>query len=77
MDLSESETGSEEDVTRKPVAHETAAGKPYASSQSDHPGRPKAEKTEMVTQSTSVSSHNSSYGSSVLDRQEDLRTRTR
>ena len=31
----------------------------------------------MVTQSTRVSSHNPSYGSSILDRQEDLRTTTR
>ena len=30
----------------------------------------------MVTQSTRVSSHNSSHGSSILDRQGDLRTRT-
>ena len=28
MDLSESETGSEEDATGKPVAHKTAAEKP-------------------------------------------------
>ena len=30
----------------------------------------------MVTQSTRVSSHSSPYGSSLLDRQEDLRPRT-
>ena len=35
MDLSESETGSEEDVTGKPVACTTAAEKPNASSKSD------------------------------------------
>ena len=46
VDLSESETGSEEDDTGKPVANETAAGKPYAPSQSACQGRPKAEKTE-------------------------------
>ena len=45
-DLPESETGSEEDVTGKPVAYETAAEKPYALSQSARQGRPKAEKTE-------------------------------
>ena len=51
--------------------------KPFALSKSDCQGRPKAEKNRMVTLSTSVSSHNSSYGSSILDRQEDLRTRPR
>ena len=35
VDLSESETGSEEDVTGKPMAHKTVTGKPYASSKSD------------------------------------------
>ena len=40
-------------------------------------GKTKAKKDRMVTQSTRVSSHNSSYGSSILDRQGDLRTRTR
>ena len=46
VDLSESETGSEEDVTGKPVAYETAAGKPCAPNQSACQERPKAEKTE-------------------------------
>ena len=46
VDLSESETGSEEDVTGKLVACETAAGKPYAPGRSACQGRPKAEKTE-------------------------------
>ena len=32
VDLSESETESEEDVTEKPVAYKTASEKPYASS---------------------------------------------
>ena len=45
MDLSESETGSEEDVTGKPVAYKTAAEKPYAPSTACQ-GSPKAEKTE-------------------------------
>ena len=45
-DLSESETGSEEDVTGKPVAFQTATEKPYASSKSDCQGGPKAEKIE-------------------------------
>ena len=45
-DPSEPETGSEEDVTRKPVAEKRATGKPYASSKSDCQGRPKAEKIE-------------------------------
>ena len=46
VDLSESETGSEEEVTGRPVACNTAQGKPDASSKSDHPGGPKAERTE-------------------------------
>ena len=46
VDLFESETRSEEDVTRKPVAYETAAEKPHAPSQLACHGRPKAEKTE-------------------------------
>ena len=46
VDLSESETGSEKDVTGKPVAKRTAAGKPPAPSQSACQGRPKPEKTE-------------------------------
>ena len=45
-DPSEPETGSEEDVTRKPVAEKRATGKPYAFSKSDCQGRPKAEKIE-------------------------------
>ena len=44
VDPSESETGSEEDVTGKPVAYKTASEKPYASSKSDCQGCPKAEK---------------------------------
>ena len=43
VDPSESETGSEEDVTGKPVAYKTATEKPYASSKSDCQGGPKAE----------------------------------
>ena len=46
VDLSESETGCEEDVTGKPVAEKTAAVKPCAPSRSACQGRPKAEKTE-------------------------------
>ena len=46
VDLSESETGSDEDVTWKPVACKTATGKPYASSKSDCQGGPKAAKIE-------------------------------
>ena len=38
------------------------------------PGRSKSWKDRMVTQSTRVSTHNSSYGSRILDRQGDLRT---
>ena len=38
MDLSESENGSEEDVTGKPVADKTATGKRDASSKSDCQG---------------------------------------
>ena len=76
VDLSESETGSDEDVTWKPVAYITATEKPHASSESDCQGGPKAEKDRMVTQSTRVSSHSSSYGISILDRERDVRTRT-
>ena len=46
VDLSESETGSEEDVTGRSVAYETAAGKPCASSKSDCQESPKAERKE-------------------------------
>ena len=46
MDLSESETRSEEDVTWTLVACKTATGEPSASSRSDCQGSPKAEKTE-------------------------------
>ena len=46
VDLSESETGSEEDVTGKPVAYKTAAEKPHAPSESACQGRPKAERIE-------------------------------
>ena len=46
VDLSESETESEEDLTGKPVACKTATGKPYASSKSDCHGGPKAEKIQ-------------------------------
>ena len=46
VDPSESGTVSEEDVTGKPVPHETATGKPYASSKSDCQEGPKAEKIQ-------------------------------
>ena len=46
VDPSESEIGSEEDVTGKPVACNTAAVKPYASSTSACQGRPKDGKRE-------------------------------
>ena len=49
VDLSESETGSEEDVTGKSVAHKTAAVQPYAPSTSPCKGSPKAEKTEWYS----------------------------
>ena len=39
-------------------------------------GTSKSLKGRMVTQSTRYSSHSSPYGSSLLDRQGDLRTRT-
>ena len=41
MDPSESGNRSEEDVTGKPHAFQTAAGKPFASSKSDCQGGPK------------------------------------
>ena len=79
VDPSESETWSihEKEVTERPVAYKTAIGTPCASGKSDHPGSPKAERIEWSTQSAHVSSHKSSHGSSLLDRQENLRTRTR
>ena len=46
VDPSESETGSEEDVTGKTVARETATEKHYASSKSDCEGGPEAEKVQ-------------------------------
>ena len=48
VDLSESEIWSlhEEKVTGRPVAETTASEKPNASSKSDHPGSPKAERNE-------------------------------
>ena len=46
VDLSESVTGSQEDVTGKPVAYKTATEKTYASSKSDCQGGPKAEKIQ-------------------------------
>ena len=77
VDLSESETRSEEDVTGKRVAYETAAVKPYAPSQSVCQRRPKAEKTEWshnLRLSPATTHH---FGNSNLHRQGDLRTRTR
>ena len=41
------------------------------------PGKTKSWKDGMVTRSTRVSSHNSSYASSLLDHQEDLRKTTK
>ena len=57
-DPSEPETGSEEDVTGKPVACKRATVKPHASSKSDCQGGPKAERIEWshnlhVSQATS------------------------
>ena len=46
VDFSESETGSEEDVTGRPFAYKTATEKPYASSKSDCQGGPEAERIE-------------------------------
>ena len=48
VDLSESETRSfhVEEVTGRPVAYKTGAGEPCASSKSDQPGRPEAERKE-------------------------------
>ena len=46
MDFSNSDTGSEEDVTGIPVAYKTAKGIPYAPSKSACQGRPKAENIE-------------------------------
>ena len=46
VDFSESEIGSEENVTGKPVAYETATGKTYASNEPDCQRSPKAERTE-------------------------------
>ena len=76
VDLSESETGSEEDVTGRPVAYKTATEKPCASSKSDCLGGPKAERVEWshdLHVSPATIHH---HGRSILDRQGDLRTRT-
>ena len=51
-------------------------GESNASSKADHTRKSKSWKEIMVTQSTRVSSHNSPFGSSLLDRQENRRTRT-
>ena len=68
VDLSESQTGSEENVTGKAVAYKTATEKPCASSKSDCQGSPKAEKTEWT--------HNLRVSPAtvhrLLDRQGDL-----
>ena len=77
VDLSESETGCEEDVTGRPVAHKTATGTPYASSKSDCQGGSKAERTEW--------SHNLQVSPATIHHTEavfsivrgDLRMRTR
>ena len=67
VDLSESETWSfdEEEVTGT-----------WSIQQIRKLGKSQCWKKIMVTQSTCVSSRSSPYGSSLLDRQEDLRTRT-
>ena len=59
VDLSESETGcfQEEAVTGRPVACEKATGKPNASSKSDHPVSPKAERTEWPHMSPATIHH--------------------
>ena len=74
VDLSESETWSlHEEVTGRPVAYKTATVKSFASSESES----KSWKNRMVTQFTHVSTHSSLHGSSLLDRQENPRPRTR
>ena len=75
VDLFESETGSEEDVTGRPVAYKTATEKPNASSKSHCQGGPRAERIEW-SHNLHVSPVSSPYGSSLLDRQVNLRTRT-
>ena len=77
VDLSGSETGRKEDVTGKPVAYKTAAGKPYALSESACQGGPKAEKIEWShnLQVSPATIHHTE--SSILDRQGVLRTRRR
>ena len=79
MDLSESETWSEQEeaVTGRPIAYNIAAGKPHAPSQSACQGRPKAEKTEWSYHLRVSPATNHHFGNSILDRQGDLRTRTR
>ena len=72
VDLSESETGSEGDLTGRAVAQKKQLWRNPMHSLNQTARR----KDSMVTQSTPVSSHNPPCGSSILDRQEDLRTRT-
>ena len=73
--LSESETGSEEDVPGKRFAHETAAEKPYAPSRSACQERPKAEKTEW-SDNLHVSPATVHHTEAVFSTSGGLRTRT-
>ena len=80
VDLSESETWSshEEEVTGKFVAYKTATWKPGASSKSKNSGNPKAERKEWshnLHMSPATVPHTGAV--SLLDRQENLRTRAR
>ena len=77
VDLSESETGSEEDVSGNPLLMKQLWGHPIHPVNQAAREDQKLKKDRMVTQPTRVSNHNSSFGNSILDRQGDLRTRTR
>ena len=75
VNLSESETGSEEDVTGRPFAQKQL-WRNHMHRVNQTAGEAQSWKDRMVTQFSRVSTHNPPYGSSILDRQEDLRTRT-
>ena len=78
VDISESETWSyqEEAVLARPTDQKKSKGKTQSNKKIRATGKSKSWKDRIVTQSTRVSSQNSPYGSSLLDRQEDLRTST-
>ena len=76
MDFSESESWSnhEDDVTGKLVTHETATGKPVASSNSENSGNPKAESRKWP-HNLHISPSVVPHMNSLFDIKKDLRPR--